>query len=58
MAFKRLLEARSTFRRYSAKLSPQKRKMYEEMYTEQGVFQLKEQTAQVCFFYSPLDALR
>ena len=47
LAFKRLWEAKSTFRKYSAKLSPQKRQMYEDMYTEQGVFELREQTAQV-----------
>ena len=47
MAFKRLWEAKSTFRKYSANLSPHKRKMYEDMYTEQGVFELKVQTAQV-----------
>jgi hypothetical protein len=49
MAFKRLWEAKSTFKRYSARLSPQQRKMYEDKYTELGVFELKQQTAQVCF---------
>jgi hypothetical protein len=46
MAFKRLWEAKSTFKRYSARLSPQQRKMYEDKYTELGVFELKQQTAQ------------
>jgi hypothetical protein len=46
LAFKRLWEAKSTFRRHSANLSPEQRKRYEDMYTELGVFELKEQTAQ------------
>jgi hypothetical protein len=46
LAFKRLWEAKSTFRRHSANLSPEQRKRYEDMYTELGVFELKEQTTQ------------
>ncbi len=46
MAFKRLWEAKSTFKTYSARLSPQQRKKYEDMYAEQGLFELREQTAQ------------
>ncbi|KAF8258285.1 caspase domain-containing protein [Lactarius quietus] len=34
MAFKRLYEAKSTFNNYCAKLTPQQRKKYEDMYTE------------------------
>ncbi|KAH9038752.1 caspase domain-containing protein [Lactarius pseudohatsudake] len=45
-AFKRLWEAKSTFKAYSAKLSPHQREKYEVMYTEQGFFNLREQTAQ------------
>ena len=49
MAYKRLWEAKSTFKKCSAKLSPQKRKKYEGIYTEKGVFEFKPQTTQVCF---------
>ncbi|KAI9438820.1 caspase domain-containing protein [Lactarius indigo] len=45
-SFKRLWEAKSTFKSYSAKLSPQKRKEFQDKYTEQGFFDLREQTAQ------------
>ena len=48
MAFKRVLEAKRAFKMYSSKLSPDVRKKLEAKYTEQGVFQLREQTAQVC----------
>jgi hypothetical protein len=41
---------------YSANLSPQQRKKYEVKYTELGCFELREQTAQVCFFLA--DSLR
>ncbi|KAH8989865.1 caspase domain-containing protein [Lactarius hatsudake] len=51
MAFKRLWEARSTFKTYSAKLSPQQREKYEVMYIEQGFFDLREQTAQFGSLY-------
>ena len=47
MAFKRVLQAKRAFKMYSAKLSPELRKKYEDKYTEQGHFQLREQTAQV-----------
>ncbi|KAH9059170.1 caspase domain-containing protein [Lactarius vividus] len=46
MTFKRLWEAKSTFKAKSAKLLPQQREKYEVMYTEQGFFDLREQTAQ------------
>jgi len=47
MAFKRVLKARRTFKMYSAKLSPELRKKYEDKYTEEGRFKLREQTAQI-----------
>ena len=47
MAFKRVLKAKTAFKRYSAKLSPEMQKEWEDKYTEQGLFQLREQTAQV-----------
>ncbi len=46
---KRLREAKSRFKTYSAKLSPERRKKYEDMYTELGLFDLGRQVVQVCF---------
>ena len=47
MAFKRVRKAKETFKKYTAKWSPEVRKKYEDKYTEKGVFELREQTAQV-----------
>jgi hypothetical protein len=47
MAFKRVLRAKTAFKKYSAKLSPEVQKEWEDKFTEKGLFQLKEQTAQV-----------
>ena len=47
MAFKRVLQAKKAFKMYSAKLPSERRDTYEEKYTEQGLFQLREQTPQV-----------
>ena len=47
MAFKRVLKAKTAFKKYSAKLSPEVQKEWQDKYTEQGLFQLREQTAQV-----------
>lgn len=47
MAFKRVLKAKKAFKMFSSKLSPEQRKKWEDMYTEKGVFQLREQTAQI-----------
>jgi hypothetical protein len=54
MAFKRLYEAKSTFNNYCARLTPQQRKKHEDMYTEKKLFELKEQTALVCYSFSSL----
>ena len=35
------------FMKYSAKLSPEKRKEWKEKFSNKGLFELKEQTAQV-----------
>lgn len=47
MAFKRVLKAKTAFKTYSAKLSPEVQKEWENKFTEKGLFQLREQTAQV-----------
>lgn len=47
MAFKRLREIKTMFMKYSAKLSPEKRKEWKEKFSNKGLFELKEQTAQV-----------
>ena len=47
MAFKRVLKAKTAFKTYSAKLSPEVQKEWEKKFTEKGLFQLREQTAQV-----------
>ncbi|KAH8989874.1 caspase domain-containing protein [Lactarius hatsudake] len=47
MAFKRVLNAKKAFKMFSAKLSPELRKKWEAEYTEKGLFQLREQTAQI-----------
>ncbi|KAI9431481.1 hypothetical protein H4582DRAFT_2132908 [Lactarius indigo] len=47
MAFKRVLNAKRAFKMFSAKLSPELRKKWEDEYTEKGLFQLKEQMAQI-----------
>ena len=47
MALKRVLRYKRIFKKYSAKLSPELRDKYEGKYTEEGHFQLREQTAQV-----------
>ena len=54
MAFKRVKSDRSAFNMYIVKLSPKLQEKYKDVYTEKGVFELKEQTAQVRF-YSPVD---
>jgi hypothetical protein len=46
MAFKRLREIKTMFMKYSAKLSPEKRKEWKEKFSNKGLFELKEQTAQ------------
>jgi phage host-nuclease inhibitor protein Gam len=47
MAFKRVMKAKTTFKKYSAKLSPEAQKQWEDKYTKKGLFQLREQTAQI-----------
>ena len=47
MSLERMLEVKRAFKRYSAKLSPELRDTYEDKYTKQGRFQLREQTPQV-----------
>ncbi|KAI9445812.1 caspase domain-containing protein [Lactarius psammicola] len=47
MAFKRVLNAKRVFKTFSARLSPELRKKWEDEYTRKGLFQLKEQTAQI-----------
>jgi hypothetical protein len=47
MAFKRVRNARGTFRTLGEKLSIRRRKKLEKKYTEQGIFDFKSQTAQV-----------
>ena len=47
MAFKRVLNAKRVFKTFSARLSPELRKKWEDEYTKKGLFQLKVQTAQV-----------
>lgn len=47
MAFKRLRKIKSTFKNESAKLSPEEREEWEEKYTNKGLFELREQTAQI-----------
>jgi len=42
-----VLNAKRAFKMFSAKLSPELRKKWEDEYTEKGLFQLREQTAQV-----------
>ncbi len=49
MAFQRLWEVKSTFKKCSAKLSPDQRKEFEDVYTDQGSFEFREQKAQVRF---------
>ena len=51
MTVKRLWEPKSTFKTYSAKLSPQQPKKNEDMCTEPGSSKLKEETVQVCFYF-------
>jgi hypothetical protein len=46
MAFKRLREIKTIFMKYSARLSPEKRKEWKEKFSKKGLFELKEQTAQ------------
>jgi predicted transcriptional regulator YheO len=52
MAFKRLREIKTIFMKYSARLSPEKRKEWKEKFSKKGLFELKEQTAQVRRFLS------
>ncbi|KAN0136659.1 Caspase domain containing protein [Lactarius tabidus] len=52
MAFKRLREIKTMFMKYSAKLSPEKRKEWKEKFSNKGLFELKEQTAQHALFAS------
>ena len=47
MAFKRVREAKRVFKMRSSNFPPETRNNLEAKYTEQGVFQLREQTAQV-----------
>ena len=47
LAFKRVREARTAFRTYSAKLPHETRIKYERKYASQGLFDFKSQTAQV-----------
>jgi len=47
MAFKRVLGAKTAFKKYSAELSPEVQKEWEDKFTEKGLFQLREQTAQI-----------
>ncbi|KAH9038754.1 caspase domain-containing protein [Lactarius pseudohatsudake] len=45
-AFKRVLNAKRAFKMFSAKLSPELRKKWEDEYFEKGLFGLRTQTAQ------------
>jgi hypothetical protein len=47
MAFKRLREIKSVFKKASATLSPEKREEWQEKFTKDGLFEFREQTAQV-----------
>ncbi|SRR6266404_446030 len=46
IAFKRVLNARKAFRKFSARLPPEQREKWEAEFTEKGLFELREQTAQ------------
>lgn len=54
MAFERLREIKSTFKKMSAHLSPEKRKEWQEKLTNKGLFEFREQTAQVRRSLAPL----
>lgn len=47
MAFKRLREIKTAFKQWSAKMSPEKRDEWKEKFVNQGLFEFREQTAQV-----------
>ncbi|KAH9160138.1 caspase domain-containing protein [Lactarius sanguifluus] len=47
MAFKRLQETKNTFKNHSAMMSPEKREEWEEKFTNKGLFEFREQTAQI-----------
>lgn len=47
MAFKRLREIKDAFKKHSAMMSPEKREEWEEKYTNEGLFEFREQTAQI-----------
>jgi hypothetical protein len=48
MAFKRLRKIKSVFKKVSATLSPENREEWQEKFTNKGLFEFREQTAQVC----------
>ena len=54
MAFKRLREIKSMVKKISADLSPAKREELQEKFTNEGLLDFKEQTAQVRRFPAPL----
>jgi len=47
MAFKRVLETRTAFKRRTAQFPPEVQKRLEDKYTKKGAFQFREQTAQI-----------
>jgi len=46
MAFDRIRDSRSSSKMYSAKLSPELQEKWEVRYTEKGLFEFRDQTAQ------------
>jgi hypothetical protein len=49
-----LRELKTTFKKYSVKLSPEKREEWKAKFTDEGLFELREQTAQVRRSPTPL----
>ncbi|KAI9436822.1 caspase domain-containing protein [Lactarius psammicola] len=47
MAFERLRQTKSAFKKHGAKMSPEKRQEWEEECNNQGLFEFREQTAQI-----------
>ncbi|KAH9059174.1 caspase domain-containing protein [Lactarius vividus] len=47
MALERLREIKNAFKKHSAMMSPEKREEWEEKYTKEGLFEFREQTAQI-----------
>ncbi|KAH8989873.1 caspase domain-containing protein [Lactarius hatsudake] len=47
MAFERLREIKNAFKNHSAMMPPERREEWEEKYTNKGLFEFREQTAQI-----------